>query len=105
MTPKKPSKEIQERIVQAVLKGVFPDLAAQCEGIDNKTLLEWMQRGESESSGPFHDFYHAVIKADDEVVSRLIHVIQESAKTDFRAAAYLRKLKIDPRYAQYFHEP
>lgn len=48
--PGRPSKltpELQERILDAILEGVYMETAAQAVGINKTTLYRWIERGET----------------------------------------------------------
>lgn len=56
------TKEVQTNILQAIVSGNPPKIAAECEGISEKKLKTWMDLGE-QGIEPFHSFFIECIKA------------------------------------------
>lgn len=56
------TKQVQENILQAIVSGNHPKIAAQLEGISEKKLKHWMDLGE-QGVEPFAGFFIECIKA------------------------------------------
>ena len=55
MPAAKITAEIIESISDALVAGHYREVACKLAGIDRKTLLNWLKRGERERSGLYRD--------------------------------------------------
>ena len=69
MPAAKITEEITGCIVDALGAGHYREVACKLAGIDRKTLLNWLKRGERERSGMYRDLYLAVEKAESRKLS------------------------------------
>ena len=69
MPAAKITAEIIESISDALVAGHYREVACKLAGIDRKTLLNWLKRGERERSGMYRDLYLAVEKAESRKLS------------------------------------
>ncbi len=64
MSAAKISEEIIGCISEALGAGHYREVACKLAGIDQRTLLNWLKRGERERSGVYRDLYLAVERAE-----------------------------------------
>jgi hypothetical protein len=55
--------ETQEAITKAIRGGCFDYTAAEVAGISQRTFYYWLEKGEEQKSGEFHDFALGVMMA------------------------------------------
>jgi transposase len=78
--PTKLNPERQEAIVSAIRAGNTRKAAAARGGIDYRCLLDWIQRGQAATSGPFFQFSQAFTRAEADAEARNVAVVQEAAR-------------------------
>lgn len=61
--PSKLTPELQNKLCGLLRAGNYMQTAARLCGVDPVTIWRWMQRAETQKTGPLRDFYDAVIKA------------------------------------------
>ena len=84
--------EIIESISDALVAGHYREVACKLAGIDRKTLLNWLKRGERERSGLYRDLYLAVDKAEAKAeVFHLKNIETASTKSWFASAWFLER--------------
>ena len=79
--PTKLTPEVADKICQAIAGGNYREVAAAWAGIGERTLREWMQRGESPRSR-YHDFRRRVLEAEQAAEIRAVGLIMAKAATD-----------------------
>jgi len=92
--PTKLTKEVQERIIQAVSAGNYLDTAAQYAGIDGSTMRRWVAKGEAPSAPePYRSFCTALKSARAAAEVRSVALINQAASggTWQAAAWYLER--------------
>jgi hypothetical protein len=80
--------DIQGRIVALVRAGNYLETAAGVCGVHRTTLFRWLEKGEQQTRGKYHDFGHAVRQAQSECVARTLMVISKEAQNNWKAAAW-----------------
>jgi len=88
MPAAKITEEITGCIVDALGAGHYREVACKLAGIDRKTLLNWLKRGERERSGVYRDLYLAVEQAK---VFHLKNIETASSKSWFASAWFLER--------------
>ncbi len=84
--------EITGCIVDALGAGHYREVACKLAGIDRRTLLNWLKRGERERSGLYRDLYLAVDKAEAKAeVFHLKNIETASVKNWFASAWFLER--------------
>lgn len=78
--------ELQEALCQLVETGSSPSAAARASGIDPKTLVNWVERGQEAGRGPYYRFYKALMVARGKAEVRMTTIVSLSAERDWRAA-------------------
>ena len=92
MPAAKITAEIIESISDALVAGHYREVACKLAGIDRKTLLNWLKRGERERSGLYRDLYLAVDKAEAKAeVFHLKNIETVSVKNWFASAWFLER--------------
>ncbi|WP_331562489.1 hypothetical protein [Chlorobium sp.] len=68
-----PAAKISEDKITAIRSALedwhYREVACKLAGIDRKTLLNWLKRGERERSGLYRDLYLAVERAESRKLS------------------------------------
>ena len=72
------------------MAGHYREVACKLAGIERKTLLNWLKRGEREQSGVYRDWYLAVERAEAEVFHPK-NIETASAKSWFATAWFLER--------------
>ena len=78
--PCKLTPEIQQRIGENIALGLTYRLAAESAGVTYKTLNEWNQKGKTDKSGKYFDFYLYIQKQNADAAKALLERLNESAK-------------------------
>ena len=78
--PSKLTSELQQRIGDNIALGLTYRLAAESAGITYKTLNEWNQKGQTEKSGKYFDFYQHINKCNAEGAKKLLENLNAAAK-------------------------
>ena len=78
--PSKLTKEIQQRIGDNITFGLTYSLAASAAGITYKTFNDWLDRGKTEKSGKYYQFYKYITKCNADGALKLLERLNESAK-------------------------
>ena len=90
--PTKLTAECGERIEKAVRAGNYLDSAARSAGVHPSTLYRWLERGEREEGGIYHDFAAAVRRAEAEAEVHAVAVLRKAMADDWRASlVYLER--------------
>ena len=79
--PSKLTPEIQQRIGDNIALGLTYSLAAEAAGITYKTFNEWMNKGKTEKSGKYYQFYKHIQKCNADAAKVLLERINEAAKS------------------------
>lgn len=74
------TKEVQQRITQAIRVGMTYERACAVAGICFQTYRNWQLRGEREKSGMYFDFLEAVKKAEAEAELMHLSAILKASK-------------------------
>lgn len=74
------TKEIQEKICKYIEIGVPFKYAALACGISERTLYNWLERGEKEGKGKYFQFLQAVKEAEARSVVRDIAILEKAAQ-------------------------
>ena len=92
MPAAKITEEITGCIVDALGAGHYREVACKLAGIDRKTLLNWLKRGERERAGLYRDLYLAVERAEAKAeVFHLKNIETASVKSWFASAWFLER--------------
>jgi len=84
-----------ERLIQAIRLGATYKNACNFAGMNFGTFRRWMEKGEKEASGKWHEFFCAVRKAEGEALVNWLALVEKAARDgDWKAAAW----KIERRY-------
>jgi len=90
--PTKLTPAVRERIIKAVRAGNYAEAACRAAGISPSSYYRWMQRGETEESGIYHELHNAVRRAEAEAEVYAVAIIRRAMGEDWRAAmSYLER--------------
>jgi hypothetical protein len=78
--PSKLTPEIQPKIGENIALGLTYSLAAESVGITSKTLNDWLDRGKTEKSGKYCQFYQYIQKCNAEGAKKLLENLNAAAK-------------------------
>ncbi len=78
--PSKLTPDIQKRIGDNIALGHTYRLAAESVGVTYKTFNEYMNRGQTEKSGKYFQFYKYIQKCNADAAKVLLERINEAAK-------------------------
>jgi transposase len=78
--PCKLTPEIQQRISDNIALGLTYSLAASSAGITYKTFNIWLNKGKTEKSGKYYQFYKYIIKCNADGALKLLERLNEAAK-------------------------
>ena len=78
--PCKLTPELQQRIGENIALGLTYKLAAESAGVTYKTFNDWMNKGKTEKSGKYYQFYKYITKCNADGALKLLERLNESAK-------------------------
>jgi len=97
--PTKLTPEVADRICQAIAGGNYREVAAAWAGIGERTLRDWMRRGENPRS-VYHDFRRRVLEAEQAAEIRAVGLIMASAAKDPKHAEWWLQRKHPERWGR-----
>jgi len=90
--PTKLTPAVSERIVQALRAGNYAEPACRSAGISASTYYRWLERGETEADGIYHEFSEAIRQAEADAEVHAVALLRRAMPNDWRAAlAYLER--------------
>ena len=98
--PEKLNPERQERIVDWLRRGNYPETAARAGGISKSTYHEWLLRGAREKAGKYFEFAEAVNDALAEAEGRFLEGVEDHGKDHWQAFAWLLERRFPERFVQ-----
>jgi transposase len=101
--PSKLTDERTEKICRAVKAGNYPGIAARSAGISEATFYRWMEEGRAADSGPHHDFYEAVKRAEAEGEALAVAWISKAMPVEWRAAMAVLERRFGERWGRREH--
>jgi hypothetical protein len=78
--PCKLTAEIQQIIAENIALGLSYALAASAAGVPYKTFNIWLNKGKTEKSGKYFQFYKYITKCNADGALKLLERLNESAK-------------------------
>ncbi len=104
--PRLLTPEVQETVYAAIEAGTTLEIAAQAAGIGARTLDEWLHHGRAElqenpdAEGPCANFVRAEKVASAKFERDCLSRIQDAARNNWTANAWLLERKFPQRYAK-----
>jgi len=95
--------QLQETIVNHILRGSYMETAAAAAGIDKTTLYRWLKQGADaiSSASPYYGFRHAVESALAEAEVRDLNVVDHAARSGvWKAAAWKLERRAPKRWGK-----
>src|SRR4051794_22477989 len=90
--PTKLTVAVRDRLVAAIRAGNYADAACLSAGISSSTYYRWLERGEREPAGIYHELWEAVRQAEGEAEVFAVAILRRAMNDDWRAAiAYLER--------------
>jgi hypothetical protein len=97
--PCKLTPEIQQRIGDNIALGLTYSLAASSAGITYKTFNIWLNKGKTEKSGKYYQFYKYINKCNADGALKLLKRLNEAVKAgDTRICMFI----LERRFLEYF---
>jgi hypothetical protein len=72
----------EERILEDIRAGCYPEQAAQAAGVSPSTLYAWKAKGEKESDGPYRRFLLRLRQAEAEAELKAVKVMRSAIEDD-----------------------
>jgi hypothetical protein len=90
MRPQKLNKRTTDKIVDAITKGAYQDVAARSAGVGPTTFYRWMNKGaEDDAPADYKEFHEAVEKAKANAEVDAVMIINQAAiDGSWQAAAW-----------------
>lgn len=95
--------QVQQQVVQFLRTGATLEAAAGAVGIHRTTLQRWLEKGDHDTRGRYHNFFAEVTKAQSEFEIRSQATILKAAQTDWKAAAWGLERRFPERYGKQFN--
>ena len=94
--------QVQRKIVTALKKGAYREVAAEYAGIGERTFFTWMDKGRSETkdSEPYRRFRQAVEKAETQTEIMATARVLEAGKESWGAAMTWLERKYPQRWGR-----
>lgn len=86
--PTKRNPATFRRLIDAVAAGNTLRDSCAAAGVDYSTFRKWMVEGETQTSGPLHEFFEAIKKAEADAIARYVARIEKAAADSWQAAAW-----------------
>jgi transposase len=92
--------EVEERILRAIRAGNFRGTAAQWAGIGERTLRDWMKRGEEDEESREGLFRLRLLEAEQSAEIRMVGLISKAAEKDPKHAQWWLERKHPDRWGR-----
>lgn len=90
--------EVQALICESIREGNYRSVAAAWAGVPIRTLRSWLARGRTEGDGPYCEFLHAVLEAENAAEMAMVAVVVTAAKADPLNARWYLERKFPQRW-------
>jgi hypothetical protein len=98
----RPSK-LTDKVVKAIVKtlrdGNYRVTAARAAGVSYESFALWFGKGKTARTGPFKDFYDAVLAAETYAETSLVQIIRREARLDAKHAKWFLAHRFRERWA------
>jgi transposase-like protein len=91
---------VQERIVAAIADGNYAETACRAGGISDSTFYRWLERGESDESGPYADFADAVRAAEAAAEIDALEAVKAARYSDWKSAMTFLERRFPSRWGR-----
>lgn len=81
--------ELVKRFMSAIQQGATIENAAGFAGLGVSTIFVWLQRGQEDKEGIYHNFYKDYKKAKSSLMLKHLMIINKAAENDWRASRYV----------------
>lgn len=98
--PSKLTPEVQAELVKWIKAGNYIETAARLVGVSKRSVFTWLEKGDGQKRGRYAEFSRAVRGAMAEAEARLILLIDKSANTDWKAAAWRLERQYPDRWGR-----
>lgn len=101
--PSKLDAERKKKLFEALKRGATIAVACQSAGVSDRTVSEWIRRGEGrdrrKSTKEYAEFAVQVQKAIADSEMALLTKVQQGARNDWRAASWILERRFSERWA------
>jgi hypothetical protein len=98
--PTKLNDEVSDRIISSIKAGNFRNTAALWAGVGDRTMRDWMVRGERKPKSPFGSFRRRVMEAEKAAEMRAVALIMKAAAGDAKHAEWWLERKYPQRWGR-----
>jgi abortive infection bacteriophage resistance protein len=99
--PCKLTLEIKQQIDENIALGLTYSLASEASGIMYKTFNDWMNKGETEKSGKYYQFYKHIHKCNADGARKLLERVQEAAEAgDIRICLWVLERRFPDEFGR-----
>lgn len=98
--PSSMTPEVVDKLLQALRAGNFRNVAAEWAGIEDRTLRNWMAKGQAEKKGRHRDFFRRVMEAEQAAEIRAVGLLMKAAENDAKHAAWWLERKFPERWGR-----
>jgi hypothetical protein len=98
--PSKLTSEVADRIISSIKSGNFRNTAARWAGIGERTMRDWMTRGEAHPKSPFGSFRRRVMEAEKAAEMRCVAIVMKAAANDAKHAEWWLERKYPQRWGR-----
>ena len=92
--PTKLTEAIQRKICRAIRNGNFRDASAIWAGVTVSTFRKWCARGKRSKTGPYYDFWHALLAAEGKAEINAVAEVLRAGKKDAKHLEWWLERKI-----------
>lgn len=98
--PTKLTPGLQATLVEFIDAGNYRCVAAQAVGVGERTLRDWMKRGEDEPDSIYADFRREVLEAEAAAERRMVAIVVMAAAEDPKHAQWYLERKFHQRWGR-----
>lgn len=98
--PTKLTPELQASVCGIIEAGNYRCVAAEAVGLGERTLADWMKRGEDEPDSIYGDFRREVLEAEASAERRMVEIVVKAAAEDPKHAQWYLERKFPERWAR-----
>ncbi len=101
MSERKLTKKLQTSLCNALAAGLPMQIAVNFVGVHKRTVYRWIQRGQQEDEGTYHDFVLAIEAALAKVQEKYLNIILAAAEKNWTAAAWYLERRWPMHWGKY----
>ncbi len=98
MAKTKLTRDLAQAIVAAIRAGNYAKTAASAAGISERTFYNWIERGRSEASGPYHQFVQSLEEASAASEAAAVATVRAAGLRNWKAAMVFLERRFPDRW-------